>query len=102
MIALVDSKRAELARLCQRYHVRRLELFGSALGNQFDPATSDLDFLVEYGDVPEGRRADCYFGLLDALESLFGRPVDLAEIKAIDNPYLLADIQHKRQVLYAA
>ena len=28
--------------------VRRLDLFGSAAGDDFDPARSDLDFLVEF------------------------------------------------------
>ena len=102
MISLVESKRAELARLCVRYHVQRLELFGSAAGEGFDPARSDLDFLVEFRDVPPGRHADCYFGLLEDLEALFGRPVDLAEAKTVRNPYLLEAIERTRTVLYAA
>ena len=102
MIALVESKRAELARLCERYHVRRLELFGSASAEGFDAARSDLDFLVEFHEVPEGEHANCYFGLLEALETLFERPLDLVEVKAIDNPYFLAAIERTRKVLYAA
>jgi hypothetical protein len=102
MIAPVESKRAEVARLCERYHVRRLEIFGSACAQGFDPATSDLDFLVEFHDVPEGERANCYFGLLEGLEAMFGRSIDLVEVKAIDNPYFLAAIERTRKVLYAA
>ena len=102
MVALIESKMEDLARLCVRYRVRRLELFGSAAGQDFDAATSDLDFLVEFRDVPPGEHADCYFGLLEALESLFGRPVDLAETNAIRNPYFLAAIEKTRKVLYAA
>ena len=102
MIALVESKRAELASLCARYHVRRLELFGSAAAANFDAARSDLDFLVDFQDVPLGEHANCYFGLLEALESLFGRRIDLAETRAITNPYFLAAIESTREVLYAA
>jgi len=102
MVAIIESNRAELNRLCARYHVGRLELFGSAAGGRFDPARSDLDFLVEFRDVPLGQHADCYFGLLEALESLFGRRIDLVEAKAIDNPYFLAGIGPEREVLYAA
>lgn len=102
MIALVESKRADLARLCKRYHVRRLELFGSACAPGFDPVTSDLDFLVEFQGVPEGEHANCYFGLLEGLEAMFGRAVNLVEAKAIDNPYFLAAIERTREVLYAA
>jgi predicted nucleotidyltransferase len=102
MVSIIESKREELARLCVRYHVCRLELFGSAAGQRFDPSRSDLDFLVEFRDVPPGEHADCYFGLLEALESLFGRRIDLVEAKAIDNPYFLAGIGLEREVLYAA
>ena len=102
MIALVESKRDRLAELCRRFHVQRLELFGSACAPGFDPVRSDLDFLVEFQGVPEGQHANCYFGLLEALELMFGRPVDLVEVKALDNPYFLAAIERLREVLYAA
>ena len=101
MVAIIESNRAELNRLCRRHHVGRLELFGSAAGGRFDPARSDLDFLVDFRDVPAGGHADCYFGLLEALESLFGRRIDLVETKAIDNPYFLAGIGPSRQVFVA-
>jgi predicted nucleotidyltransferase len=101
MVALVESKREELGRLCRQFHVRRLEIFGSAASGAFHPATSDLDFLVEFADVPGAGPADRYFGLLEALESLFGRHVDLAEPRAIDNPYFLEAIRPVRQVIYA-
>ena len=49
MYSLVHEKLDELAALCTRYRVLRLELFGSAVtDDRFDPATSDLDFLVEF------------------------------------------------------
>jgi predicted nucleotidyltransferase len=101
MVRIIEIKREELARLCVRYHVCRLELFGSAAGDRFDPARSDLDFLVEFRDVPPGEHADCYFGFLEALESLFGRRIDLVEAKAIDNPFFLAAVGPEREVLYA-
>ncbi len=45
----IADKREELAALCRRYDVVRLEVFGSAArGTDFDPATSDADFLVEF------------------------------------------------------
>jgi predicted nucleotidyltransferase len=102
MIALVRLKQADLAALCSRYRVRRLELFGSASRDDFDPARSDLDFLVEFQPMSPGDHADAYFGLLEALEALFARPVDLVELGPIDNPYLLASIEKSREVLYAA
>ena len=103
MIALIDDNKAALERLCEQYRVRRLELFGSALtDDRFDDADSDMDFLVEFLPLETGQRADAYFGLLEALEALFQRSVDLVVTKAIKNPYFLQAIDRERELLYAA
>ena len=98
----VEDKRAELAELCTRHSVKRLELFGSAATGAFNPHTSDLDFLVQFEAMPPPAHADHYFALLEALESLFGRHVDLVEAGAVHNPYFLRAIDRTRVVLYAA
>ncbi len=90
----------ELAALCRRYGVRRLEIFGSGARQRPGEGVRDLDFLVEFEDLDQGDYANAYFGLLEALEALFGRPVDLVMTSAIDNPYFLQDIARTRTVLY--
>ncbi len=102
MNRLIEAHRQELEQLCIRYHVRRLELFGSATANRFNPESSDLDFLVEFRDLEPNQYADHYFGLLEALEDLFQRPVDLVMTSAIKNPYFLQSVNATRMVLYAA
>ena len=102
MIALLESKRQEIAALCQRYRVRRLEVFGSAAVGPFDRQTSDVDFLVEFQPLGPGEHAEAYFGLLEELQSLLARPVDLVMIRAITNPYFQQAIESSRKVLYAA
>jgi len=102
MTALLEAKRSEIAALCRKRRVRRLEIFGSAASGSFDPQTSDLDFLVEFGPLGPGERADAYFGLLEDLQELFQRPVDLVMVRAISNPYFRRAIEQTRQVLYAA
>ena len=77
MEPLVAQHQTEIDELCRRHHVQRLELFGSAAGDQFDPERSDVDFLVEFQPLAEGERADAYFGLREGLESLLQRPIDL-------------------------
>jgi predicted nucleotidyltransferase len=101
MHPLVRANLAALTELCRRFQVRRLELFGSATGRQFDPARSDIDFLVEFEPATSGF-GDRYMGLLESLEELFARHVDLVETKAITNPYFLQSIQASRELLYAA
>jgi predicted nucleotidyltransferase len=50
----IQQHQTALAELCRRYHVRRLEVFGSAArGYDFDPFSSDADFLVEFEAIPD-------------------------------------------------
>jgi predicted nucleotidyltransferase len=102
MESLIEAKHPAIVDLCRRFRVRKLEIFGSAANGRFVPATSDLDFLVEYEVIPHKEHADCYFGLLFALEDLFAREVDLVEAAAIRNPYFLRSIANDRILLYAA
>jgi len=99
---LIENNRPMLQQLCARYHVRRLDLFGSARRDRFDLESSDLDFLVEFRDLDLTQYADAYFGLLEALQDLFGRPVDLVMLSAVKNPYFLQQIERTRTMLYAA
>ena len=102
MNPLIEAHRAELDELCRRYHVKRLELFGSATTSEFKPETSDLDFLVEFHPLSPGDHADAYFGLLFALEELFQRKIDLVEAAALRNPYFIQSANQSRTLLYAA
>ena len=87
MNAAITSHRDQLERLCRRHSVRRLELFGSAASGHGRAGESDLDFLVEFEPLESGVYADAYFGLLESLEALFARPVDLVVASSIKNPY---------------
>ncbi len=102
MIPEIDRRRAELEALCRRFGVRRLELFGSAAAGGSPGEKSDLDFLVEFEPPTGAGYADRYFGLLEALEGLFGRPVDLVVASAVKNPYFRESIDKTRVLLYAA
>ena len=98
MVEFVREKLPQVEDLCRRYGVQQLQLFGSAYEGTFDPETSDIDLIVVMGKPDNAS----YFGLLDALESLFGRKVDLLEKQAIKNPYFIRAIRHNRETLYAA
>ncbi len=102
MIAAIEEHRAELAELCRRHHVLRLALFGSATRDDFDPQRSDLDFLVDFESLTPGEHADSYFGLLEDLESLFDRRVDLVESSTLRNPYRRQEIEATQVLLHAA
>jgi uncharacterized protein len=100
MIVLVEKNRNELAELCRRFNVERLELFGSAATGSFQPASSDLDFIVRFSSTPAGSYLDQYLDFAEALEHLFQRPVDLLTERAIRNPYFRRSVEATRQSVY--
>ena len=101
MIDEIALHREELQKLCRRFHVRRLDLFGLAARGDFDPASSDIDFLVEFDrEHPKALSIDTYFGFKEALETLLGRSVDLVEPDAVRNPYLKASIDASREPVF--
>lgn len=102
MQPFIEARRKELTNLCRRHHVRRLEIFGSAATGDFEPGTSDLDFLVEFEELQPSAYADAYFGLQESLSALYQRPVDLVSPAAVHNPYFLRSIEQTRALLYAA
>ena len=103
MIPLVEDKKTEIAAVCQRYGVERLDLFGSATGEGFDPGRSDLDFVVTFERREPPNLFDRYFGLKEDLESFFGREVDLVMEGALRKDQRFADgVAETRVALYAA
>lgn len=102
MNPVVSQHQAELDRLCRRYRVCHLELFGSASTGRERPDGSDFDFLVEFEPLPPGTYFDTYFSLLEALKQLVGRPVDLVVASAIVNPYFRESVERTKALVYAA
>jgi predicted nucleotidyltransferase len=96
------AKREEIAELCRKHHVRRLSIFGSAARDDFNPATSDVDLLVEFEVPAIERYARNFYSLEEGMVSLFGRKVDLITEGTIRNPYILRRIEQHREQLYAA
>ena len=98
----IALNRPGISTICQRYRIQRLDVFGSAARAQdFDTATSDADFLVEFAPDAAVGLAN-FFGAKADLEKLLGRGVDLVEPGAIRNPFVLASINRSREPVYAA
>jgi predicted nucleotidyltransferase len=97
---LVVSRTA-LRKLAQRYHIRRLALFGSAARGQLKP-DSDIDLLAEF----ENGKAPSLGGMVkisDDFVTLFGgRKVDVVTPAILNNPYRRRAIERDMEELYAA
>lgn len=102
MTSIIEQNKATLAKLCKKYHVAALDVFGSAVTNDFNELTSDIDFLVEFDNSVKANRFDTFFALQEDLKKLFGRPVDLVEPGGLRNPYFIESVNQTRRRIYAA
>jgi len=93
--------RAELEQLARRYHIRRLELFGSAARGELRP-DSDIDLLVEFEEAAAPSLWDAQQLQAELSRLLGGRRVDIAPPEILRNPYRRKTIERDAQVLYEA
>lgn len=103
MQAFVEGKLEGIRALARGYGVARLELFGSAATDAFDPARSDVDFLAAY---PEGYDFGPWLGRLQDFErdlaELLGRDVDVVMVSALNNKWFRREAEKTRTVVYDA
>ena len=91
----------KIKKACERYHVKNLYAFGSAVSGRFTNE-SDVDFLVEYFKDEEGlpKEPFDYFDLLFSLEEIIGRKVDLVVADAVRNIYFKRVMDNQKILLY--
>ena len=96
---LIERNIARLKRLCAKYQVAKLYVFGSVITDKFN-SESDIDFIVTFDSVDLEKYADNYFDFKFSLEKIFKREIDLLEEKAIKNPYLKQSIDKTKKLIY--
>jgi len=102
MHAVLDEQAAEVKKLCEQFHVAKLEAFGSVLKEDFNPESSDIDFLIEFDNQGRLNYADNFFGLQKSLEDLFGQAIELVVESAVSNPYFKKNINSTKAMIYEA
>ena len=94
---LID--RSSLAKICLRYGIKELSLFGSAVRGEMN-SESDIDIMVEF--EPACRIGLIKFeSLVEELESLAGRRVDLVTKRGL-KPWVRPQVLKDALVIYAA
>jgi uncharacterized protein len=96
---IITQHKDEIAALCRKYRVRRLDLFGSATGNRFNPETSDIDFVVNFDDEEQGILYR-FVDLADDLERLLQRSVDLLTERAVKISRFRSRVEASRITVY--
>ncbi len=90
----------EVIHISRKYHVRKLEVFGSVLRSDFT-SESDIDLLITFDE-----NADLsLFDLMDLeteLSEIFKRPVDVVEPASLVNPIRRKNILTTSELIYAA
>ncbi|MBN2043446.1 MAG: nucleotidyltransferase domain-containing protein [Anaerolineales bacterium] len=91
----------EVTEFCQRWKIKRLELFGSALDDNLSPS-SDIDLLVQF-DEDFSRTLTDQIQMQEELEIIFDREVDFIVRETIErspNPYKRNNILKNTRELY--
>ena len=96
---IINENLKELYKLCEKYKVSTLHVFGSVTSDKFTNK-SDIDVLVEFENVLAIDYADYFFDLMHSLEKLFHRKIDLLTEKSLTNPYLIKSINKDKQLIY--
>jgi uncharacterized protein len=102
LVTLIRDNQDAIVGLCEKHGVVRLDVFGSALRDDYRAEASDIDLLVEFSDREPYALARTYFDMLDELQALLGTRVDLVMAGAVKNRYIAAEIERTKELLYAA
>jgi len=100
---LITDNIDEIKRLCERYDVQAMYLFGSARADDSHiDEDSDIDILVSFKNNSFEKYTDNYFELHQKLEQILGRNIDLVTENSLKNPYFIQQVNETKELLYAA
>jgi len=97
---LISQHKHQLYKVCRQSQVEELYVFGSILTDTFNK-NSDIDMLVSITSSDPIEYAEHYFYLKFELERIFNRKIDLVEEKAIKNELFKAELNNKKNLIYA-
>jgi predicted nucleotidyltransferase len=91
-----------VAKLFKEYKIKSAYAFGSVISDKFN-TESDIDLLINFEDGLEPlERGEMWWNLHDGLRDIFNREIDLLIEGSLKNPYLIEEINEKKQLIYAA
>jgi len=96
----IALKLSEFLTLCKSHNVRNLYAFGSAVTENFNDESSDIDLLIEIENEDPIMRGENLIDIWDKLEEFFQRKVDLLTNASIKNPILRKNIDATKILIY--
>ncbi|MBN8576149.1 MAG: nucleotidyltransferase domain-containing protein [Cyclobacteriaceae bacterium] len=100
LMTLIKERYTEFVDLCRSHRVDKIYAFGSSITDHFDPEKSDIDIVVTIDIDDPIDRGEALLSLWDNLENLFKRKVDLLTEESIRNPFLKANINRTKKLIY--
>ena len=96
----IQLKLAEFLTLCKNHKVKNIYAFGSAVTENFNDESSDIDLLIEIESEDPVERGENLMNIWDKFEDFFQRKVDLLTNSSIKNPILRNNIDTTKILLY--
>ena len=96
----IQMKLTEFLTLCKSHNVKNIYAFGSAVTENFNDESSDIDLLIEIDTEDPIERGENLMDIWDKLEDFFQRKVDLLTDSSIKNPILRKNIDTTKILLY--
>jgi uncharacterized protein len=96
---LIDKNIDAIKELCDKHNVKELYIFGSVLTNKLSDS-SDIDILIQFGEVELMDYFDNYMDFKEELEKLLNRPIDIVENQAIRNPVFRKIVDREKKLIY--
>ncbi len=98
---ILDKSLPIIQKLCRKYRVKKLWVFGSVLRDNFRN-DSDIDILYEFDElnILDEEYLDNFDGLLYSLIELFGRKIDFVHYPSLKNPYFIEEVEETKVLLY--
>jgi predicted nucleotidyltransferase len=100
MNAKLSLPKERIEEFCLRWKIVEFSLFGSVLRDDFDH-DSDVDILVSLSGDADLDLYD-WITMIEELEEIFGREVDLVEKSTLRNPFRRMAILTNREIIYAS
>ncbi len=87
-----------LNQFCEKYHIKKLSVFGSYLTDKYDESSSDIDLLAEFdkAHVPD---LFTFSGMELELTEKLGHKIDLRTAGDLSR-FFRDDVLHKAKVIY--
>jgi len=91
--------KVKIEKFCLKWNIVEFSLFGSILRDDFD-TESDIDILISLSEEADLDLYD-WITMIEELEKIFGREVDLVEKGTLRNPFRRHSILTNKEIIFA-